>query len=153
MRNRILVILFLFATIYLFGTEQAPDIIFFDGTLYYIDMNHDESPLESYFTGVNIRPFFSLAPEGLQSTGNGRGYVASWIIIQDKLYLLAIDSWLEDKKVSLNDFFQIPEREMVFAEWYSGTIHLKLQQYIYREINNIFNIRIENGNVVSINEE
>jgi hypothetical protein len=56
-------------------------------------------------------------------SGNTRGYTAKWLILNDKLYLT--EFWGETiypkyKEYNLQDLF--PNQEMVFADWFTGTI-------------------------------
>jgi hypothetical protein len=63
-----------------------------------------------------------------------RGYVGTWEIVNDRLYLVELCGTLEDgSRVTLETVFSgYPKR--VFAHWYSGTLRIpqgKLLQYVH----------------------
>jgi hypothetical protein len=70
------------------ATAQAPDRLIYNGETYDLFSN----PLESRYEKEN-RPSFWIAPN-TRSSGNWRGYVATWEILNDQLYLVKINSWL-----------------------------------------------------------
>ena len=72
-----------------FASGQEPDLLFHDGKIQPLFTN----PLESFYKSDKKRPNFTIAPNTFRST-NSRGYVAYWEIIDDSLYLKAIDSWV-----------------------------------------------------------
>lgn len=76
-----------------FATSQDPDVLILDGKTYDLYAN----PLESYY-GEGWRPAFWFAPNTVNS-GNWRGYVATWEIINDSLYLTKINSWFCNKRI------------------------------------------------------
>lgn len=53
-----------------------------------------------------------------------RGYVGSWEVVDNKLYLTEFTGWQpgSDKNVELDYLF--PSQEKVFAEWFSGEIRI-----------------------------
>lgn len=77
------------------------------------------TPLRSYFAMGGDWPRFVLS-----STALWRGYVGSWEIIDDRLYLISLEGTLEGgAAASLAIIFpEFPDR--VFAHWYSGTIRI-----------------------------
>ncbi|MCC7166586.1 MAG: hypothetical protein IT565_03365 [Rhodospirillales bacterium] len=88
-------------------------------------------PLESYFAGHPPRPTFRPT-----STANWRGYVASWRIRDNKLYITAIegricepsraaphDPQCPSQPATLQSLFRTQETE-VFADWFSGTLRV-----------------------------
>jgi hypothetical protein len=76
-------------------------------------------PLEKYFILSCTFPKFESNCSALW-----RGYVGSWEIVNDRLYLIGLDGTLEDgTNVSVSTLFpDFPDR--VFAHWYSGTIRI-----------------------------
>lgn len=79
--------LYFLAAAIAYGTAQTPDILLFEGTEHPLF----ENPLESAFDEArNPRPE-SLDHEGVQSTGNWRGYVATWELEGEHLYLRKIE--------------------------------------------------------------
>lgn len=109
-------------------TAQIADSIAIDGVQHMLF----SEPLEAYYAEHTPRP--SFAPG---STANWRGYVASWEIRDNKLYLSDIkaelcdrggpEGWRCDKRypVGLKELFP-RGNGMVFAEWYSGTLRVPL---------------------------
>ena len=76
-------------------------------------------PLERYFVLSCVFPKFEA-----NCTALWRGYVGSWEIVNDRLYLIGLEGILEDgTNVSVSTFFPgFPDR--VFAHWFSGTIRI-----------------------------
>jgi len=83
------ILLLMLITSAAFATAQAPDVLIYNGKTYDLFSN----PLEDFYgEDESKRPKFWVAPDTM-SSGNWRGYVATWEIIDDKLYLSKIDSW------------------------------------------------------------
>jgi hypothetical protein len=102
-----------------FACSQVADKIKVDG----IDYGLFTNPLELLYE-TQKRPEFADSLGG-RSTANWRGYVASWEIQDDRLFLVAIDTYLEKKKISLSELFARRMRnERVFAEWFSGQLRV-----------------------------
>lgn len=96
-------------------TAQCPDTIHFEGKpceLY-------DLPLDAYFEQTGIDPRFQSPHTGLW-----RGYIATWEIHDDRLYLIALKSQLPDgRNGKLRDLFPaFPKR--VFAHWYHGELRM-----------------------------
>ena len=70
------------------ATPQAPDVLVYNGKTYELLAN----PLEDYYSDKRRRPRFMIEPHTVIS-GAWRGYVASWEIIDGRLYLIKVDSW------------------------------------------------------------
>jgi hypothetical protein len=77
------------------------------------------NPLEPYFSKNGIKPPF-ISPH----TALWRGYVGTWEIKEERLYLVNLECYLPDnKKGALSTLFpDYPGR--VFAHWYSGTLRI-----------------------------
>ncbi len=77
------------------------------------------NPLSDYFEMTGIRPQFKE-----NCTALWRGYIGTWEIVDNRMYLIDINGTLEDDTdVSLATIFpEFPSR--VFAHWYSGTIRI-----------------------------
>ncbi len=99
------------------------------------------NPLEDYYTGGQKRPDYLVAPL-TTSSGNWRGYVATWLITDGKLYLTKIDSWIctgETKKscsrVTLSSIFgKKVKKGRVLADWFTGELRIpdgKELQYVH----------------------
>ena len=129
MRMRVLLIAFalLVLPINSFATPQAPDKLIYKGRTYHLFAN----PLESFYKEKESRPIFRIAPNAW-SSGNWRGYVATWEVKDGHLYLTEIDSWVcgEDspencKKADLKELFGERYRDgRVKADWFSGELRM-----------------------------
>ena len=77
------------------------------------------NPLDSYFALAGINPEFSS-----NSTALWRGYIGTWEITADRLYLINLQGTLKNGGViCLETIFPgFPDR--VFAHWYSGTLRI-----------------------------
>lgn len=111
-----------------FATAQEPDILIYDGKINDLFSN----PLEDYY-GDGRRPQFWFKPN-TQSSANWRGYVATWKIIDNELYLTKIDSWLcatsirtknGCRRVTLQDLFGKKVIDgKVSASWFTGNLRV-----------------------------
>ena len=104
------------------------------------------------------------------STACWRGYVASWLIEDDKLYLIDLKAYLLKEKfrndgVCKNDCIEVrldylfPNQDKVFADWFSGLLripHGKLIRYVHMGYGSIYEkelyLRFVNGKYVSFRE-
>ena len=109
------------------------------------------NPLSDYFAMGGFSPKFQST-----STALWRGYVGSWEILDERLYLIGLDGILEDgTDASLATVFpEFPDR--VFAHWYSGTIRIpqgKQLKYVHMGYGSTFErdllLDIDRGVVVS----
>lgn len=84
-------------------------------------------PLEQYWQLHNNKP-----PLFSTTSGNNRGYTAEWQIEDNKLYLIKFDGETlfapGYKEYSLQDIF--PNQEMVYAEWYTGSLSVGMGQRV-----------------------
>lgn len=102
-------------------TAQQPDILIYKG----IRLSLFANPLEDYYAQNPPRPDF-----GCRSTANDRGYVATWGIESDMLYLEDIDSEACHFKALLGS-----GGKKVRASWLSGILHVPLGdelQYVHQ---------------------
>jgi len=86
-------------------------------------------PLGDFFALGGESPAFANT-----NTALWRGYVGTWEIVNDRLYLVGLSGTLEDgAKATLETVFPgYPDR--VFAHWYSGTLRLpdgKRLEYVH----------------------
>ena len=109
------------------------------------------NPLSHYFSMGGINPRFKS-----NCTALWRGYVGSWEIVDDRLYLICLNGTLEDgTDASLATIFpEFPDR--VFAHWYSGTIRIpqgKQLEYVHMGYRSTFErdlfLDVERGVVVA----
>lgn len=141
----IFILAFTFLTTPAFSTAQAPDIILINGEPHALYKN----PLESYLREKWRRPAY-LKPH---YTSNMRGYVATWEISENKLYLTKVmiyrAGWLcrikcffgqtdcypdRENYNALGKIFRVKNKSKVLADWYSGSLRIptgKQLQYVH----------------------
>lgn len=113
-------------------TAQASEILILDG-----EMNLMRTqPLDRYFEISGHRPALN-SPH----TACWRGYIGTWEIVDNRLYLVAFKGWRPDySEMDLTDLF--PECSgKVLASWFSGKVELptgKLLQYIHHGYASIY---------------
>ena len=140
-------------------TAQICEKLIYKGDEYKLTVE----PLYPYLENKGIK---FISP----STACWRGYVASWLIEDDKLYLTDLKAYLlkegfgndyvcksDCKEVGLDYLF--PNQEKVFADWFSGLLripHGKLIRYVHMGYGSIYEkelyIRFVNGKYVSFRE-
>ena len=86
-------------------------------------------PLSDYFALAGVSPGFES-----NCTALWRGYVGSWEILENRLYLIGLSGTLEDgTEATLQTLFPgFPAR--VFAHWFSGRIRVpegKMLDYVH----------------------
>lgn len=106
-------------------TAQVSETLVYEGK----KLSMCAEPLGDYFALAGLAPPFEWT-----STALWRGYVGTWEIVHDRLYLIGINGRLKTgQTATLASIFPgFPER--VFAHWYSGTIRVpegKLLEYIH----------------------
>jgi hypothetical protein len=96
-------------------TAQFPENLIIDDTTEAMCTE----PLEQYFDLTGKRPeFFSV------STACWRGYIGTWRITDERLYLIEIKGKVINQgPVTLNDLFP-GYPTMVFAHWFNGVIRV-----------------------------
>ena len=94
---------------------QYSEILFYEGEKMWMG----NEPLASYFAYAGIKPVFYP-----RSTALYRGYIGTWEIVDQRLYLIQFEGSLMDgREVNVGTLFpDHPGR--VFAHWYTGTISL-----------------------------
>jgi hypothetical protein len=96
-------------------TLQSADTLIYKDTTYYIRAEI----LSSYLEKVEL-PYPLVAP----NTACWRGYAASYVVQNDKLFLTGWRGWIRDfMQVGMEYLF--PGESFVFADWFSGEIVLK----------------------------
>lgn len=128
-------------------TAQIPERLRYQGE----DLAMCTTPLSNYFTVGGKNPGFEF-----NCTALWRGYVGSWEIVDDRLYLVGLNGTLEDgTDATLASIFPgFPYR--VFAHWYTGTIRIpqgKMLEYVHMGYGSTYErdllLEIERGVVVS----
>lgn len=128
-------------------TAQIPERLHYQGE----DLAMCTTPLRDYFTMGGKNPGFEFT-----CTALWRGYVGSWEIVVDRLYLVGLSGTLEDgTEATLASIFPgFPDR--VFAHWYTGTIRIpqgKMLEYVHMGYGSSYErdllLEIERGVVVA----
>lgn len=110
------------------------------------------TPLSDYFALGGGHPNF----DDFHCTALWRGYVGSWEIVENRLYLIGLQGTLEDgSKATLATIFpDYPER--VFAHWFSGPIRIpqgKLLKYVHMGYKSVYErdlfLELERGVLVN----
>lgn len=127
-------------------TAQFGEKLIFEGH----DMVMFSEPLGDYFALGGNKPEF-----GPSCTALWRGYVGTWEIVDDRLYMVKLTGTLKDgTEATLETVFPgYPDR--VFAHWYSGTLQLpegELLEYVHMGYSRTFErdhlLKIRNGILV-----
>ena len=106
-------------------TAQIPERLIYEGQ----QLSMCTHPLSLYFTMGGDGPHFDF-----NCTALWRGYVVTWEIVDDRLYLIELHGTLEGgcEATMATIFPDNPGR--VFAHWYSGTVRIpqgKLLKYVH----------------------
>jgi hypothetical protein len=117
------------------ATVQVPDVIIIDGK----NENLDTNPLAPYLSA-----YPNVIPKSDDPTAdNWRGYVATWEILDGKLFLRKIDVAFRNPKAPPNEDGRIvknvirkifPDSRHLAATWYSGALVIprgKLVKYVH----------------------
>ena len=128
-------------------TAQMPERLTYKGE----QLSLAEEPLWAFFKLAGSKP-----PMAKSSSALWRGYIGSWEITNERLYLVGIDGRLKDGSALTLDllFPGFPDR--VFAHWYSGDMRIprgKLLNYVHAGYASVYEgdliLQIERGVVVS----
>lgn len=153
-----LITIVLFTPLTVFATAQQPDVLIYKNERRSLFAN----PLESFYKREKDRPRFFVEP-GVWSTGNWRGYVATWTIEDSVLYLVEIDAWFcrgrdldKCEKVELKNLFGNRFRDgRVKADWFSGELRVpdgKQLRYVHMGYGSVYEreivLTVEGGKVV-----
>jgi hypothetical protein len=131
-------------------TAQIPEKITYEDESGFLFTN----PLETYFTKDNPRPEFT-APH----TACWRGYIGSWEIREDTLYLADLKAWMRDKegKAAPVEFERIfpGKTKPMKADWFTGTLRIprgKPIRYVHMGYQTVYEeevlLRVEAGKVM-----
>lgn len=92
-------------------TRQVSETLFENGNEHWIE----SEPLEKYLKKRKDVKFKGT------STANWRGYIGTWEIVDNKLYLIRLRNSRGDE---LGTEYLFPGQTRVFAEWFSGDIDI-----------------------------
>ena len=154
MRTLLTIALTIFLSTTVFGTSQTPDKIIYKGKEYMLYTN----PLESYF-----EKYPDKRPEGdIMSTSLWRGYVATFEIIDNQLFIKYINIEISTKDEKGNDKYSwksvlnevFPNQELVKIDWMTGLLVLpygKIVNYVHMgyasTYENYILLEIDKGNL------
>ena len=124
-------------------TAQIRDKILYKGRQYYLATE----PLRPYLQAMDINYPGT-------STGNYRGYIATWEVRDEKLYFIEMMIPGFTKEMDREgDLF--PGEEKTFAEWYTGKLripHGELLEYVHNAYGSIYEkelfLRFLNGKLI-----
>lgn len=123
LKKSIVIVFFSFLTLNIFATVQEPDLVWYKGKLLIINNGNGINvtgscyPLDSYPFKINL-----FGNKNCSNTANAKGYIATWEIRNDSLFLI---------KFQDNCFKEIPLKMIfpslntlngLFASWYNGQI-------------------------------
>ena len=128
------------------STAQHPDRLVYKGETVPIFSN----PLETFFDASHRRPYF---PRG--STACWRGYIATWKIENEYMYLVRMQDCTQEKKeIPLATVFE-DRPEPVKADWFSGTLRIprgNMLRYVHMGYGSVYErdlfLTIEKGKLV-----
>ena len=103
------------------ATGQYPDLLIYKGETQSIFTN----PLELYFDNQHPRPIGIFT---FSCTANWRGYVATWKIEENNLYLVKlVEGSCDENAREIPIAIIFPEHQApIKASWFSGTLRIPL---------------------------
>ena len=107
-------------------TAQISEELFLEGETHQMFT----TPLDEYCALGWALPKFAPSP----TTSLGRGYVGTWEVIDDRLYLIAINGKLKTGQAASLEAVFPGCGERIFSHWYSGTIRVpqgKILEYVH----------------------
>ena len=127
MKKIVFLSVILFLSTISFATEQFPDLLIIENdTLYLKSFPLEELRLKEKF---QKSPFEYYENIDFPHTGCYRGYVATWKVIDTKLFLIEIEKVDSTRqKLNLKDYFNKNDYNpslvngQIFADWYSDTL-------------------------------
>ena len=146
-----------------YATVQTGDIVRYEGATFSTPV----FPLEQYAPVAEKQIRLQIKPS-THSTANYRGYVATWEVQSNKLYLAALDGWIWDsfdshKRATLELLFPGKvQNNTVFADWFSGRMFTPGDRWgasfvkedqEKQEAKAELIITIERGNVIKVDDK
>jgi len=96
-------------------TAQIRENLIYDGQ----NLSMCTEPLNDYFALGGRKPEFKF-----NCTALWRGYVGTWEIVGDRLYIVSLKGTLKDGTAATLESVFPGYTERVFAHWYTGTLRL-----------------------------
>jgi len=127
-------------------TVQTRERLIYKGKLYEVTT----LPLEQYLSALPVKPKF-YPP----STACWRGYIGTWQIKPDGLYLVDLVYYNESGSIAGTDYFFPGEKEVI-ARWFSGEIRIPFEKSTFNPShmvasNDEFVLEFKNGILVKDN--
>lgn len=128
--REVIILIFVLLFVKTFATEQTGDKLIYKSDTIYI-YNYPLDSLIKTFPPLEKR-ILNYSNTICTSTACWRGYIGTWIIQNDSLYLSKLTNGCENHIFKLNWLFKMrkTEKGKVFADWYSGEIE---EEYDNRE--------------------
>ncbi|MCM4172460.1 hypothetical protein DHD32_13280 [Arenibacter sp. TNZ] len=129
-------------------TAQLKERLIIDGKEY----GMATEPLAAYLKELQPKPKLILF-----STACWRGYIGSWELINNQLYLIDFSGKIEDGNdiIDVGLDYLFPGKERVYAQWFSGTDrvpHGKVTKYVHAdylsEYEKEFALEFKEGNLI-----
>ena len=129
-------------------TAQVPEVLHYDNQI----LSMYALPLSDYFSLKKSEPKFRV-----DCTAIWRGYVGTWEIVENRLYLIRVDGHFDNgDDITLRSLF-LDSTDRVFANWYSGEVKApkgEIIDFAYGGFSSIYEqeiiFQIQNGLVVDI---
>jgi hypothetical protein len=100
-------------------TAQIRERLYYNGEKYYLS-TEPLKPLLEIIGDIGNEKSSSVV---WMSTDCKRGYIGTWKIVEDKLFLIGLEGCPEDNKEFTIDFL-FPNQKKVFAGWFTGEIKI-----------------------------
>lgn len=118
------------------ATEQIPERLIYKSDTLYINIY----PLENYLNSDTLirKRLFNFLDTFCLSSGCHRGYIGTWKIENNKLYLIDLENGCEDFHFDLLKVFgkENIEDGKILADWFSGTITAAFGDWILFDVEN-----------------
>ena len=144
------------------ATEQDGDKLIYKSDTIYI-YNYPLDSLIKIFPPLEKR-ILNYSDIICESSSCWRGYIGTWIIQNDSLYLSKLTNGCEDYTFKLNRLFRMrkTEKGKIFADWFSGEIKEE-HDYKKTQINGgeiylnvptkLFVVKIKDGKIIELKTE
>lgn len=127
-------------------TAQSSEKLLYNGETYWMS----SEPLQPYIANLSIEPILN-AP----STALWRGYIGTWEINENKLYLIDLICYGENYEEKSMDYL-FSSNGKQFAEWFSGNLFIpdgEMLKYVHAAYASIYErtiiLEIKSGVLIS----
>lgn len=110
-------------------TAQEREILHYNGETYWLSTE----PLKPLLDIIGDDFFDDKGPSIITiCTACKRGYIGTWEIVEDKLFLIELKGYPEENEQFSMDIL-FPNQKKVFAEWFSGEIKTPQGEMLHYE--------------------